>query len=296
MSVVSLSGEHITEEVNKNKISSEVWFCAAALLLISIVLFVLIGLLATLVIDGSERFSWEFLTGAPSRLASHAGILPALVGSFYLMILTAIISFPLGVGTAIYLEEYASKNIFTKIIELNIANLAAVPSIIYGLLGLDLFVRVLDLGRSLIAGALTLSLLMLPIIVIASREAIRNVPQSYREGALALGATRWQAIWSYVLPPSLGGIMTGCILAFSRAIGETAPLVTLGALTYVAFVPNGLFSPFTALPIQSFNWISRPQEAFHANAAAAICVLLLILMTMNATAIFLRIRMQKSLK
>lgn len=279
-----------------SRVRNEKIFEWTALALISVVLFALLGLLAQLLIDGWPRFHWQFMTNPPSRVAERAGILPAVAGSFYLMLLTASISLPLGVGTALYLEEYAPRNFFTRLIELNIANLAAVPSIIYGLLGLQLFVRTLGLERSLLAGAMTLSLLILPIIVLASREAIRNVPRSYREGALALGANRWQAIRTQVLPSALPGILTGCILAFSRAIGETAPLVTMGALTYVAFVPDGIFSSFTALPIQSFNWISRPQEAFHANAAAAICVLLAILLTMNATAIILRMRLQKRAK
>lgn len=274
-------------------IPSEKLFEWLALTLISITLFALMGLLVQLMIDAFPRMTAQFVTGVPSRVAERAGVLPALVGSFYLMVLTAIISFPLGVGTALYLEEYAKPNFFTRIIELNIANLAAVPSIIYGLLGLQLFVRILGFDRSLLAGACTLALLVLPIIVISSREAIRNVPRAYREGALSLGATRWQAMHTQVLPSALPGILTGCILAFSRAIGETAPLVTMGALTYVAFVPDGLFSAFTALPIQAFNWISRPQEAFHANAAGAICLLLAILLTMNATAILLRMRLQK---
>lgn len=268
-------------------------FVGFALFCIVIAIVVLFSLIINLFFDGATRLTYDFFTGVPSRFAEKAGIMPALLGSIYLMLLTALLAFPIGVGAAVFLEEYATRNFFTKFIELNIANLAAVPSVIYGILGLELFVRAFGFGRSLIAGALTLAALVLPIIIISSREAIRTVPKAIREGALALGATRWQVIRSQVIPQALPGILTGCILAFSRAIGETAPLVTLGALTYVAFSPDSLYSAFTALPIQSFNWISRPQEEFHANAAAAICVLLFILLSMNAVAIWLRIRFQR---
>ena len=217
----------------------------------------------------------------------------ALVGSSYLMLLTASISFPLGVGAAIYLEEFAPKNLFTRFIELNIANLAAVPSIIYGILGLQLFVRICGLDRSLLAGALTMSLLVLPIIIISARESLKRVPDSIREAALSLGATKWEAVKHHVFPSALPGILTGCILAFSRAIGETAPLIAIGALTYMAFLPDSIFSAFTALPIQAFNWISRPQTAFHENAAAAIIVLLVILLAMNIVAVLLRAKFER---
>lgn len=267
-------------------------FTTIAQLCISLCLFVLLYLIGSLILDGLPRLNMDFMQGVPSRFAERAGILPALVGSFYLMVLVACIALPIGVGAAIYLEEYAKQNTITKLIELNLANLAAVPSIIYGILGLELFVRTLSFGRSLIAGGFTLAVLVLPIVIISSREAIRVVPRSMREGALALGATRWQVVYSQIIPQAFPGILTGCILAFSRAIGETAPLVTLGALTYVAFVPDSIFAPFTALPIQAFNWTSRPQEAFHANAAAAICVMLFVLLCMNGFAIFLRNRFQ----
>lgn len=260
---------------------------------VAVALLVLVTLLINVFIDGLPRLSWQFLTSFPSRFAERAGIYSALVGSFYLIALTGLISIPVGVGAAIYLEEYAPDNWFTRLIELNIANLAGIPSIIYGILGLQVFVRFFALDRSLIAGALTMSLLILPVVIIAAREAIRTVPQSLRDGAMALGATRWQAVRDQVLPLAMPGVLTGCILGLSRAIGETAPLITMGALTYVAFVPNSLFSPFTVLPIQTFNWLSRPQEAFHANAAAAIVVLLALLLMMNATAIFLRNRFEK---
>ena len=264
-------------------------------------LFVLLGcfailasLILHLLIDAWPRLSLTFLDGVPSRFAEKAGIKPALVGSIYLMLLTAIFSLPLGLGAAVYLEEYGSNNRLARIIELNIANLAGIPSIIYGLLGLEIFVRYAGFGRSLLAGSLTLTLLILPIIILASREALRTVPDSIRAASLALGATKWQTIWHQVVPAALPGMLTGCILAFSRAIGETAPLITIGALTYVAFLPDGLFSAFTAIPIQSFNWISRPQAEFHANAAAAIVVLLSVLFSMNAAAVWLRMRSRKN--
>ncbi|MCO6430576.1 MAG: phosphate ABC transporter permease PstA [Deltaproteobacteria bacterium] len=272
---------------------SDLIFQVCALLAILLALSVIIALLFDIFSDGFHRLSWDFLTSFPSRFAAKAGIYSALVGSFCLMLLTIVFSLPLGVGAAIYLEEYAPKNRWTALLELNLANLAGVPSIIYGILALQIFVRWLDFDRSLLSGALALTLLILPVIIIASREAIRTVPRTLREASLALGATQWQTIWTQVLPVALPGIMTGCILAFSRAIGETAPLITIGALTYVAFLPDGLFSSFTALPIQAYNWVSRPQEAFHANAAAAMVVLLIILLSMNAFAILLRVKYQK---
>jgi phosphate transport system permease protein len=207
--------------------------------------------------------------------------------------LTALFSIPIGVATALYLEEYALKNRCNTWIEINISNLAGVPSIVYGMLGLILFVRGLDFGRSVLAGSLTMSLLILPVIIMVSREAIRAVPQSLRQGALALGATKWQSIWHHVLPAALPGIVTGVILALSRAIGETAPLIMIGALTYVAFVPEGPMDGFTALPIQIFNWASRPQEAFHSLAAAGIIVLMFVLLVMNGAAVWIRQRFQK---
>ncbi|MFZ5876045.1 MAG: phosphate ABC transporter permease PstA [Nitrospirota bacterium] len=260
-------------------------------------LLVALGSLAALFLDalgdGAGRLSWQFLTSFPSRRPDEAGILAALVGSVALILLTAAFALPIGVGAAVYLEEYAGKTWWSRIIEVNIANLAGVPSIVYGLLGLELFVRALGFERSLLAGALTMALLVLPIIIIASREALRTVPNSIREASCALGATRWQTIWYQVLPMAFPGILTGSILAFSRAIGEAAPLITIGALTYVAFLPDGLLSPFTALPIQIFNWVSRPQPGFHVNAAAAILVLLAVLLLLNASAVYLRHKYQK---
>ena len=243
--------------------------------------------------DGLGRISWEFLTSEPSRRAEAAGIYTAIVGSVYVIGLTAIIAVPLGVGAAIHLEEYGTRGRFAKIIEINISNLAGVPSIIYGLLGLGLFVRALGMGPSVLAGASTLALLALPVVIISTREALRAVPKSLREGSYALGATKWQTIWYQVLPAAFPGMLTGLILALSRAVGETAPLVTIGALTYVPFVPESIWSPFTVLPIQIFAWVSRPQVAFAENAAAGIIVLLVLLLAMNAMAIVLRDRFQK---
>ena len=200
---------------------------------------------------------------------------------------------PIGVAAAIYLEEYGTRSRMARLIEINITNLAAVPSIIYGLLGLGLFVRMLGLGRSVLAGGATLALLVLPVVILSTREALRAVPKSLREGSYALGATKWQTIWYQVLPVAMPGILTGLILALSRAIGETAPLITIGAVTFVTFAPESIWSPFTVLPIQVFNWVSRPQVEFQANAAAGIIVLLVLLLTMNATAIWLRDRYQK---
>lgn len=243
--------------------------------------------------DAGGRLSWDFLTSYPSRHAARAGVWPALAGTLWLLVITAALALPLGIGAALYLEEYAARNRWSRLIEVNIANLAGVPSIIYGLLGLGLFVRALHMDRSLMAGASTLALLVLPMIILTTREALRAVPASVREASLALGATRWQTIWRQVLPQALPGVLTGVILALSRAIGETAPLVTIGALTFVPFPPDSLWSPFTALPIQIFNWISRPQPAFHANAAAGILVLMAVLITMNGLAIWLRDRARR---
>jgi phosphate transport system permease protein len=254
----------------------------------------LIVLLITVASDGLGHLSWDFVTSFPSSLPSRAGIQSPLVGTIYLMVLVALITIPIGVGAALYLEEYADRRRwYNRAIELNIQNLAAVPSIVYGILGLAFLVRGLDLGRVLLAGALTLSLLVLPIVIIASREAIRAVPPSIREGAHALGATRWQMIWRQVLPAAIPGIATGSILALSRAIGETAPLILIGAIVFVPFNPSGLTDQFTALPIQIFNWTTRPQAEFKLLAAAAILVLLALLLTMNAFAIWLRNKYQR---
>jgi phosphate transport system permease protein len=266
------------------------------LLLFSLLIgFVTLALLLFDVLaDGLGELNWDFITSFPSSLPANAGIQSPIVGTIYLMVLTALFAIPIGVGAAIYLEEYADeKRWYNRAIEVNIMNLAAVPSIVYGILGLAFLVRGLDLGRVLLAGALTLTLLVLPIVIIASREAIRAVPPSIKEGALALGATKWQMIWKQVLPAAVPGIATGSILALSRAIGETAPLILIGAIVFVPFNPTGLDSPFTALPIQIFNWTTRPQEEFKLLAAGAIIVLLVLLLTMNALAIWIRNRYQR---
>jgi phosphate transport system permease protein len=260
-------------------------------------LVVALAALATLVFDilsdGGGRLSWTFLTTFPSRHAAEAGVYHALMGSIWVIGLTAALALPVGVAAAIYLEEYGTRSSVARFIELNIANLAAVPSIIYGLLGLGLFVRLMGMGQSVMAGAATLALLALPVVILSTREALRTVPSSIREGSYALGATKWQTIWHQVLPMALPGVLTGLILALSRAIGETAPLITIGALTYIPFAPDSVWSKFTVLPIQIFNWVSRPQVEFHSNAAAAILVLLALLLSMNAVAIIVRDRFQR---
>ena len=249
-------------------------------------------LLVDVLIDGLPQIDQAFLTSYASRFPERAGIKAPLYGTIWILGLTAVISFPLSVGAAIYLEEYAPRSWVTKAIQTNIANLAGVPSIVYGILGLTVFVRFLALERSVISGALTLSLLILPVIIMAAQEAIRAVPDSIRQAAYGLGATRWQVVRHQVLPIAMPGILTGTILALSRAIGETAPLIMIGALTFIAFTPEGIMDPFTVLPIQIFNWVSRPQEEFRQLAAGAIVVLLVLLLAMNATAIILRNRFQ----
>ena len=268
-------------------------FQVVALLVLVVALICLGTLLWDVISDGSGRLSWQFITGFSSRRASQAGIWHALTGSIFVIVVTAALAVPVGVAAAIYLEEYGGRSLFARIIELNITNLAAVPSIIYGLLGLGLFVRMMGMGRSVLAGASTLALLVLPVVILSTREALRAVPRSLREGSYALGATKWQTIWHQVLPVAAPGIMTGLILALSRAIGETAPLITIGAVTFATFAPDSVWSPFTVLPIQIFNWVSRPQTEFHANAAAGILVLVVLLLSMNAAAIWLRDRYQK---
>jgi phosphate transport system permease protein len=263
-----------------------------------------VGVLAVLLFDvfhdGLARLDWSFLTSYPSRRPAEAGVLSALVGTVWLLVLTAIFAFPIGVGAATYLEEYAGRSRIQQLIDINIANLAGVPSIIYGLLGVEIFVRVLRPitgGRTVLAGSLTMALLVMPIVVIAAREAIRAVPETLRLGGYALGATRWEVTRGLVLPAALPGILTGTILALARAAGETAPLITIGALTYVAFLPelslSGLQTPFTVLPIQIFNWVSRPQHDFHVNAAAGIIVLLGVLLLLNAAVVLLRAKYQR---
>ncbi len=268
-------------------------FHGLCLLAVAMALAMLVLLLVYLARQGLSRVSWEFITSFPSRDPDQAGIKAALLGSIYVVAIAGVVAFTLGVSTAVYLEEYAVRNWRTRIIQVNITNLAGVPSIVYGILGLEIFVRTLGLGRSVLAGGLTMALLVLPIIIIAAQEAVRAVPPSLREGAYALGATRWQAIWHLVLPQAMPGILTGVILAVSRALGETAPLIVMGALTFVPFAPDGPLSRFTVLPIQIFNWTSRPQAGFHEAAAAGIIVLLALLLTMNAAAIILRNKFQR---
>jgi phosphate transport system permease protein len=268
-------------------------FVLCCLLAVVLPLLLLALLIGDVLIDAVGRMSWDFITGYPSRRAERAGILPALVGSVFLIALTAVMALPVGVGAAIYLEEYGKRSKVAGLIEVNIANLAGVPSVIYGLLGLGLFVRSLGLGRSVLAGACTLALLVLPIVIMSSREALRTVPLALREACYALGSTRWLAIRRVVLPMALPGIITGAILSLSRAIGETAPLVVVGALTYVTFLPDGIDAPFTALPIQIFNWVSRPQPEFLVNAAAGIIVLLVTMLVLNTLAAFLRNRLER---
>jgi phosphate transport system permease protein len=247
-------------------------------------------LLVDVTLDGAPRLSADLLTSFASRFPERAGVKAALAGSVWIVSLTAVIAFPLSVSAAIYLEEYAPRHWSTRAIQTNIANLAGVPSIVYGILGLALFVRALGLDRSVLSGALTLSLLIMPVIIMAAQEAIRAVPPTIREAAYGLGATRWQVVRHQVLPMALPGILTGTILALSRALGETAPLILVGAVGFVAFTPSGLSDQFTVLPLQIYSWVSRPQQGFHEVAAAGILVLLGLLLTMNAVAIVLRNR------
>jgi phosphate transport system permease protein len=266
-------------------------------------------LLAGLVQDGAGRLDWAFFENFPSRRAERAGILSAIVGSSLVMLITAATAIPLGIAAGIYLEEYARRNWITDLIEINVTNLAGVPSIIYGLLALGLFVYALDFGQSILSAGLTLALMILPVIIVATREAIRAIPASIREAAYAVGATRWQLVRDHILPYSAGGILTGVIIGLARAIGETAPIITIGALTFIAFLPPApitghfpwisfewLESPFTVMPIQMFNWLSRPQAAFQENAAAAGIVLVAMTLLMNGAAIWLRIRFRKRIK
>jgi phosphate transport system permease protein len=281
-------------------------FAVVGLLATMVGVIVIVALLAKLMIDGLPRLSWDFFTSFPSRRAGQAGILSAWVGTLLVMSVTAVVGVTLGVAAGTYLEEYAPKNRLTSLIEINVTNLAGVPSIVYGLLALGLFVYGLGFGRSILSAGLTLALLILPIIIVATREAIRSVPHTVREAAYAVGATRWQVTKDHVIPYSLPGIMTGIIIGLARAIGETAPLITIGALTFIAFLPtppitseppflsfSWLFDGFTVLPIQMFNWVSRPGVAFQANAAAAGLVLLVITLLMNAGAVYLRYRLRK---
>jgi phosphate transport system permease protein len=281
-------------------------FKAAGLLSLAIGVGTLILLFGALLYQGIGRIDWQFLTSFPSRHAAQAGVLPAWVGSTLIMFVTGVVGIPIGVAAAIFLEEYARKTWLTELIEVTVTNLAGVPSIIYGLLALGLFVYILGLGESILAAGLTLALLILPVVIVTTREAIRAIPVETREAAYALGATKWQTVADHVLPYSSAGILTGIILALSRAIGETAPIVTIGALTFIAFLPpspvtaqppfisfDWLMSPFTVMPIQMFGWVSRPGEDFAGNAAAAGVLLVGMTLAMNGLAIYMRYRMRK---
>jgi phosphate transport system permease protein len=294
--------------VQSNKTRDQV-FAVFGLLATVVAMLTLAALLVDLAFDGLPRLQPHFFTSYPSRFPERAGILSSWVGTLLVMIVTAVAALPIGVGAGIYLEEYAPRNWLTAIVEINIANLAGVPSIVYGLMALGLFVYQFGFGQSILSAGLTLALLILPIVIVATREAIRAVPSSMREAAYALGATKWQTTSDHVLPYSMGGILTGIIIGLSRAIGETAPLITIGALTFIAFLPDPpvtgefpfisfdwIWSPYSVLPIQMFNWVSRPQAEFHLNAAATGLVLMSMTLAMNAIAIYFRYRFRKRIR
>jgi phosphate transport system permease protein len=308
MSIEEQNIVDIRKKIAFSKLRNNIfWIIGLFSTLIGFVL--LFTLMIDLFIDGLPRLSWQFFTSYPSRFPEKAGILSAWVGTILVMIVTASTAVPLGVAAGIYLEEYGKKNWLTHLIEINMNNLAGVPSIIYGLLAMGLFVYFLKFGESILTGGLTLGLLILPMVVIATRESIRAIPNSIREASYALGATKWQTIKDHILPYSIGGILTGMIIGLSRAIGETAPIITVGALTFIAFLPSSpitsgfpflsfrwLLDPFTVMPIQMFNWVSRPQAGFHLNAAAAGIVLLFMTLLMNGFAIYLRYKFRKRIK
>lgn len=285
----------MSRQSQKNRIKDQAFkyfaiFCTLfGLIMLAIFLF-------NIIVDGIGRIDWEFITNLPSRKPENAGIYTALVGTIWILVLTAVISIPLGVAAGVYLEEYGKKGRLASLLEINITNLAGVPSIIYGLLGLEIFARIMNFGGSVLTGACTLALLILPVIIVATREAIKAVPNSIRQASFALGASKWQTVWNQVLPASMSGILTGVILALSRAVGETAPLIVIGALAYVPFIPESPMDDFSVLPIQIFNWISRPQKGFITNGAAAIIILLIITVMMNIFAVYLRNRWQKKVK
>jgi phosphate transport system permease protein len=304
----STFGADLDKRVAVNRIRDRL-FAVLGLVSTLVGMITLTALLADLAVDGLARLQPHFFTSFPSRFPGQAGILSSWVGTILVMIVTAVAAIPIGVGAGVYLEEYAPKNWFTAIIEINIANLAGVPSIVYGLMALGLFVYQFRFGQSILSAGLTLALLILPIVIVATREAIRAVPGSMREAAYALGATKWQTTSDHVLPYSMGGILTGVIIGLSRAIGETAPLITIGALTFIAFLPDPplkaefpfisfdwLWSPFSVMPIQMFNWVSRPQAEFHLNAAATGLVLMIMTLAMNGITIYFRYRFRKRIK
>jgi len=287
----------------------DIVFAVVGVMCLMVGVLTFVALFVDMLIDGASKLRPELFTSFPLRKAEQSGILSAWVGSVLVMIVTALTAVPLGIGAGIYLEEYAPKNWMTDLIEINVTNLAGVPSIIYGLLALGLFVYQFGFGQSVLTAGLTLGLLILPVVIVATREAIRAIPGAIREGAMALGATRWQTTADHILPYSLAGILTGVIIGMARAIGETAPVITIGALTFIAFLPDmpfksdppfisfdWLFSGFTVMPIQMFNWTSRPEAAFHANAAAAGIVLVAMTLSMNAIAIYIRYRLRKNIK
>jgi phosphate transport system permease protein len=287
----------------------DLMFAMLGLLALMIGVLTFVALFGQMVIEGAPRLSWDFFTSFPSRKPDQAGILSAWVGSTLVMVVTAATAVPLGIGAGVYLEEYAPRNWMTDLIEINVTNLAGVPSIVYGLLALGLFVYQFGFGQSILTAGLTLGLLILPVVIVATREAIRAIPAAIREGSYALGATKWQTTSYHILPYSLAGIMTGVIIGMARAIGETAPVITIGALTFIAFLPPApvsaeppflsfewIMSPFTVMPIQMFNWTSRPEAAFHHNAAAAGLVLVVMTLSMNALAIYIRYRLRKNIK
>jgi phosphate transport system permease protein len=284
-------------------------FAIIGLLALMLGLLTLLTLFVDLLYDGASRFNLQFLSDFPSRRAEHAGLLSAWVGSALVMTVTFLAAVPMGVAAGLYLEEYAPKNWFSDLIEINVSNLAGVPSIVYGLLALGLFVYALGFGQSILTAGLTLGLLILPIVIVSTREAIRAIPVAIREAAYAVGATKWQVVYDHVLKYSYGGILTGIIIGMARALGETAPIITIGALTFIAFLPPSpvtleppflnfewLSSGFTVMPIQMFNWLSRPDHAFHVNAAATGAIIILVTLLMNGTAIYLRYKIRKNIK
>jgi phosphate transport system permease protein len=300
--------DQIRATISRNRLF-EGLFALTGLLIVWVAVLTLLALFINLAIDGAPRLSWDFLTSFPSRFAEEAGILSAWVGTVMVMLVTAFVAVPLGIAAGVYLEEYAAKNWLTDLIEINVTNLAGVPSIIYGLLALGLFVYQFNMGQTVRVAGLVLALLILPIVIVATREAIRSIPYGIREAAYALGADQWQMVSQHILPYSRGGILTGVIVGLSRAIGETAPVITIGALTFIAFLPpspirselpfvnfDWLAAPFTVLPIQMFNWVSRPQQEFHLNAAAAGLMLLIMTLLMNALAVWLRHRFRKQIR
>jgi phosphate transport system permease protein len=286
--------QQIRKTIARNK-RSDLIFSIIGLLSMSFAILTLAALIAQLMVDGLPRVNWQFFTSFASTDANKAGVLAAWVGSLLVMIVTAAAAIPIGIASGIYLEEYAGKNWFTDLIEINVANLAAVPSIIYGMLGLGVFVYGLKLGQSIASAGFTLALLILPVVIVATREALRAIPGSIREAAYACGASKWQVIWDHILKYSFGTILTGIIVALSRAIGETAPLIVVGAVAFIAFLPDSLLSQYTVMPIQMYRWTDVPDPEFRANAAAAGIVLVLMTLAMNAIAIYLRYRLRKNI-